>query len=188
VASLKSDEQGYCWNHSPSARAQRAAARARGGHAKARAIAERKARAPAPSRPRSEPTPSGAPFDVGELRDVSEIAAASRALARAVADGSMPVGRGRLLAEILGRAHAAVLDATGGMLAHEGREATDQELEYIRLNRGHAPPGVKILAGPFRVEGDVYTGPPEPVREEAPEPEATNIIPFPISGTGPTAA
>jgi hypothetical protein len=185
------DELHRCFNHSPLARERRAAARRQGGLARASRVAERKARTSS-APPRTSAAPADAPdaaFTLGPLTDVSEIARAAARVAQAAADGSMGLQRARVILEVLREARAAMFDWKGDVSASDGREATDAELAFIRANGGKAPPGVRILAGPFRVEGDRYEGPPEGAREEAPVEESSNVIPFPTSsGVGSPAA
>jgi hypothetical protein len=191
VASLKADPEGYCFNHSPTTAQRRAAARRQGGRAKAAAIAERKARAPAPPRSSAAPLTMGAAFELGRIDDIASIAAAAQRVARAIASGEMNIQRGRLLCEILREAREATEESTGGISQGDGRPLTDEELAYVRANGGKLPPGVKtVFCGEWRVDGDPYTGPPEGAREEAPEPEESNVIPFPSpsSGMGSPAA
>lgn len=171
VPSLRGDPSGACFNHSPLAAERRAAARRRGGHARAIAIAERKARAPAA--PPAGATGGGGlrsvePFELGALADVGQIADAMTRLAQVIASSAMPVGRARLLLEVLRGAREATYEARGGASAHGGREMTDEELRYVATHEGRLPPNVvsREPPGAWKVEGPIWVNP-----EAAAEPE-----------------
>jgi hypothetical protein len=141
----------YCFSHDPASARRRAAARRAGGKAKAEA-------ARAAREPEAEATASVAalvPFDLGALRTLAEIVAATEKVAHAVAAGELDTRRARLLRELLSEAYQRRADSQDGV-ADDAREPTDDELTFI-VSRGGPPPGVEVVTRPMRVRGPVWS-------------------------------
>ena len=144
-----------CFAHSEKTRAQRSAARARGG------AANRRAPAPAPAR--GQLAPEVAAFEIGPIRRKADIAKALVRLSQALAKGEIDRHRGRLVAESLRAAALAAGDETD-LADHGGRPvgarpATDEELDFV-IEHGEFPEGVEpVDTGELWVTGHPWIPP-----------------------------
>jgi hypothetical protein len=120
----------YCFVHNPANERARKAAAARGGSKRGRAI-------PPPQLP-----PSAARFDLGRLEDAGDVAPALLRVSRAIAGGQIDGKMGRLLTESL-RVSARAFEASPPRAgSRRGWDTlTDEEIEYIVINKGKLPPG-----------------------------------------------
>jgi hypothetical protein len=170
MPSMKSDELGRCWNHSPGAQRARAAARRLGGRAKAEA--RRAVEAPEPARAPAA-AQSVTPFDLGAVDSPKAILTATSRIAAGLASGALDRPRARLLMEVVAMAREQLEDALGEGAFTElgGRPPTDLELAYL-VTYGRVPPGLQLVHQPLRVHGAPWLPQPgERGHELAVEPE-----------------
>jgi hypothetical protein len=146
MAPLKGEET--CFAHSPKTRAERSAARARGGAANRRPSSAPAATAPMPTWPA---------FELGVIDRRGDIGAALLNVARAAARGALDTKTARVVTEALRSAEVSFAagareGGTGsGQDAPPGfREATPAEMEHL-VKFGRLPNGVQALDQPFFV-------------------------------------
>ncbi len=148
--------QPVCFIHSERTRAQRSAARSKGG------AANRRPEAPW----RTTPAASGsAAFNIGTIEHRNDIPNAILRVTRAVAGGELDTKRGRLLLEYLRMAAAAFETFSEVTEDEDGRRPgaramTDAELRYILEHDGMLPPGLHAVHTEFWVTGAEWQPPP----------------------------